>query len=1404
MKNPKENTIVCRRLHRVNMIYATVSNNYNYICIITFCDNIYNVELFSTHNSMHKLFRKCINDELNKVYISNNNSYICVTTKTGSMYILNIKGKIIHKKESLHALYICKKNNKTLHGKITQNGIKRKRNQQGEYHNEDQHEYPHVSKIRKEEYNSDLLNKIKEHKNDNTPIVNSPDEVINLERYQELIDERQEKKNKNKNNYNNDNNIRTYQNHSKNKEHEYTIHNLYPIKNEKNKKKSNLQWNETKIMNSNSLFCSELSSVKNYLYDNSIMSISRAENDMCTNNTSTNNICTNDLCTNNLCTNNLCTNNIDNDINLSTDEHKDRGTYAYHKKCDTYNNRYNGEDNEMSYAKCIHSCDNNNLKEKDIQKKEYEKQGLEIFDIYWITIEKDNKYEFIEKSDYIQNYNFHNSIHIIYSLDIGFYILCSINLKIIIYKYNILENFYKNINVYNKIRNNISKYFEQELLYKRSKETNEKYLKFLKIYTRKSFCIDKNYNMNISYNRYMKRTQKSKKKKSINLSSYKNNNMLNVKNHIVQQIFNDSFFDIKQSYISHDQNYILINYYLNIKKKYDNNNDEDNNNDDDNNNNDDHNNNYDNNSNNNLHYKSYVDIQKICKNRDRKKYHHAYMIPSHKYKSCLVGIQKIQRINNKECKYIEMLVIYILSSYEILRTILHIYERMSNLYSSFDGYQKLYDIYKNILLLPDAIKKYYYKDRCIIHFSKYIKNRKENFDENLYNLFFKENEKKDFDKYYKIINNMINQNTVCCACAKYNYFNQQKYKQTQQSINYHQDIQKKNIILNSNNQEKHLININRNVVYQSNECARIKTPSKPKKISDISSSRQVNKNAGNTNGKMSHKDGNNFMEMENEMNIYSKISKSSTNCVEEENHFCNSNYHDGDFHKGDHHNDDFHKGDHHNGPFHKHRYYNFNNYPYNDGDTHYSSENGSSIDMGDEDNILIAEWKIERKFLKSRKFYIKNGDNICKNCKEILKKDVLEHFEKFELNYDIPRKNIKLNEEEIYNSLIKDIYIMYKEKKCPLNILLLLQEISDKDLEMYMNKFQPIVCFFEKRFLQDINEHLNNLYKIINICKQLFDNINLILKTNISNEQINKLYDNILFCLNTFKSFYELQKHLNIFLLLIELLLFISKNIFFENFPHYKETFSNYKNIEILKNYNFDNNQKINFNFFDNHLHSNHFKTHNLYIKLNKIKYNLIFILKSFSQNNNLHHLYNFAILNVPENTFNYFTLPKIYNKKMYTLHKTISYFNDSMYKDYIHLHPFYISTCDKYAFLNITKYYQCKKSFKLLQKKSLKINLYPLDVLNIVALSKNVFYIFTRSDQNLNITSLKVKYPSFKKNMLKSKKEDITSSNICVLKCTNLESYFPNTNNINLKIQTLCNSIIASFEPDMCFILQA
>ncbi|KOB87678.1 hypothetical protein PFDG_04114 [Plasmodium falciparum Dd2] len=1263
MKNPKENTIVCRRLHRVNMIYATVSNNYNYICIITFCDNIYNVELFSTHNSMHKLFRKCINDELNKVYISNNNSYICVTTKTGSMYILNIKGKIIHKKESLHALYICKKNNKTLHGKITQNGIKRKRNQQGEYHNEDQHEYPHVSKIRKEEYNSDLLNKIKEHKNDNTPIVNSPDEVINLERYQELIDERQEKKNKNKNknNYNNDNNIRTYQNHSKNKEHEYTIHNLYPIKNEKNKKKSNLQWNETKIMNSNSLFCSELSSVKNYLYDNSIMSISRAENDMCTNNTSTNNICTNDLCTNNLCTNNLCTNNIDNDINLSTDEHKDRGTYAYHKKCDTYNNRYNGEDNEMSYAKCIHSC---------------------------------------------------------------FYILCSINLKIIIYKYNILENFYKNINVYNKIRNNISKYFEQELLYKRSKETNEKYLKFLKIYTRKSFCIDKNYNMNISYNRYMKRTQKSKKKKSIN-----------VKSNITSVISNN------------------------------------------------------NNNNNNKKFMS-----ALFNNHDIRKY---FSLSFNDNQEKIIIPQMII-MTTKKCHHIKITTIY-----EILRTILHIYERMSNLYSSFDGYQKLYDIYKNILLLPDAIKKYYYKDRCIIHFSKYIKNRKENFDENLYNLFFKENEKKDFDKYYKIINNMINQNTVCCACAKYNYFNQQKYKQTQQSINYHQDIQKKNIILNSNNQEKHLININRNVVYQSNECARIKTPSKPKKISDISSSRQVNKNAGNTNGKMSHKDGNNFMEMENEMNIYSKISKSSTNCVEEENHFCNSNYHDGDFHKGDHHNDDFHKGDHHNGPFHKHRYYNFNNYPYNDGDTHYSSENGSSIDMGDEDNILIAEWKIERKFLKSRKFYIKNGDNICKNCKEILKKDVLEHFEKFELNYDIPRKNIKLNEEEIYNSLIKDIYIMYKEKKCPLNILLLLQEISDKDLEMYMNKFQPIVCFFEKRFLQDINEHLNNLYKIINICKQLFDNINLILKTNISNEQINKLYDNILFCLNTFKSFYELQKHLNIFLLLIELLLFISKNIFFENFPHYKETFSNYKNIEILKNYNFHNNQKINFNFFDNHLHSNHFKTHNLYIKLNKIKYNLIFILKSFSQNNNLHHLYNFAILNVPENTFNYFTLPKIYNKKMYTLHKTISYFNDSMYKDYIHLHPFYISTCDKYAFLNITKYYQCKKSFKLLQKKSLKINLYPLDVLNIVALSKNVFYIFTRSDQNLNITSLKVKYPSFKKNMLKSKKEDITSSNICgnkyikiyqnisniyvFLKCTNLESYFPNTNNINLKIQTLC-----------------
>ncbi|CRG99292.1 conserved Plasmodium protein, unknown function [Plasmodium relictum] len=1394
MDKANENVINCRRLHRANMIFATISNDYNYICIITFYENNYNLELFSTNNQMQKIFRKTILDEINKVYINYNNKYICATSKSGSMYILDMKGNIIHKNETMHSLYKPKKiRNKN----EFQNFIKRKKKEAISSNTRDQILFEEKDKMINQNINKIFkVDKILKKQNTILTYFNSNNKIhkdkskyeLNSMKYTLSSTFNFRKINKKKKAFNKIGIVKkidknNYKNNYKKKKN---VHESITTKNN----------NKTKIV--------EVIDKKNL---ETLLSSSK---------------------------NNYFNSNIDNNINKENNINEN----CKNSKGNNKNMEFSANDELNSSCSSLSEFSfENNLNDffmmQDLEKKgkrkknyniEYEKFCLEIVDIYWISIEKESKNKFIESTNCFYDYNFYDNLHIIYSLDVAFNILCSINLKIIIYKYNILEHFYKNINSYKELKNNIIYCFKENFLKKCKRKSH--YLQFYKL--SKCYYKNKTYKLNTSINRYKNKMDQiflHKQNKTNDLSYFH----LNIRDDIIKRIFNDIIIDIKQSYVSNDQHYILINYYINIKEKYI--------------------------SFSSLDFKTNekrnekkkkkkkFDLIRIYKNRKKMD-----NFQSSKCKLCFLGIQKISCID-KECKSVEKIMLYLLYSYNIIQNIYNLYEKMSSIYTKFDDYKKLYKIYENILQLDDNFKKFYYKDREIIYFSKYVKNRKENFDENLYNLFFKENEKHDFAHYYDIMRKMIEDKIVCCSCSKNKFFNEnlqnnkiEKFESEIYQIDSYLGCKEK---IDISNNQKINNNFNKNITA---------SPPTSKKENDIKEEKNniITKN----NSKVSKRKLINIKRDEVQQNELKKsIKMNSTEklnckklnnlCIKKHNNYTNNTF-DCDIIKI-------------NG---KKKYvnnknktcmpfYNLKNVKsynsnekkeiHNDNNIKITFKNGNSsnemkmnndiidkktkekkitkVFIKDENknndktenslntylekNIQLSENASEENFLKSRIFIIKNGENICDSCKDLLKKDMLNSFENFELNYEIPKKNIKLSNEEIYNSLIKDIYIMYKEKKCPINILLLLQELSDKELESCMTNFQLILQFYEKTFLQNVNDNLNNLFNIVNICKTLSNNVNIILKK-YCNDQISKLHDDIIYCLEKFQSFFQLHKHLNIFLFFMELLLFISKNIYFESFPHYKETFSNYKNIEILKNYHFIKGYKINFNHFDEYLHNNYIKAHKFYLSLNKIRIKLIQIFKSFAYNKNLSSLYNISILNIPINKFNYFTLPK--NSKKNNSVQNFSYFDDFVFKNNSKIYPFYICTCDKYSFINITKYYQSEHNFVLIQRKSLKINLYPLDVLNIIAISKSFFYIFTKKDKKLNITSLKVKYGYSKKkhrnNILKYKNNLSNLNNLCVLKCSNLESYFPNPNSFKLKIQILYNSIIANCEPDMCIIL--
>ncbi|KAI4839325.1 hypothetical protein MKS88_001873 [Plasmodium brasilianum] len=1657
MTRDRENFINCRRLHRANMIFATISNDYNYICIITFYENDYNLELFSANNEMQKIFRKTIPDKINKVYINYNNTYICVTSENGSIYILDMKGIFVHQNESLHCLVRQKKRKvkkKISHLKNGCSKIIPKENVSTHCYDgkEDHFKGENIIYNRRKRLRSD--NKTRSN-NTRMSFLNNKNKIHNRKlSYPKNILTRTCKNTQAKYKVNTSTNVNVVKRDDK----KSIIKNVNDLRRNIGTSKNKSFRNDKKYYEKNFKKI-PLTKQKN-LHKGHLHDVTMEEGNV-------KHILNQRVSVNSKINSNILKNS---EQSCKSGLYNIFVTPAYAKEKLRGGVEHQEEEDEEGDVKIeVVNVEANNIEDAEERKEpkqthnvEYEKLCLEIVDIYWVSIERESKKKFIENNSYIYNYNFHDNLHIIYSLDVGFNIICSVNLKIIIYKYNILEHLYRNINSYVELRNNIVYTFKEEFL-KKCKEQKKYHCLYLLKLIKSNYNKNKINKLNTSFNRFVRR------KNVHSVNAYHNIYNLspfffNIKEDIIRKIFNDIIIDIKQSYVSNDQHYILINYYINVKSKY-------------------------------VKFSS-LDIKvgkkrkkvggqiggkighqirdqagkklgsqmgkklgsqmgkklgsqmgkklgsqignklcsqmgnklgsqmgsklgsktgiklgskmgiklgsktgiklgskmgrqmgdqtdsqlgnrvcrnpclkkgitdkskkklnliKMCKNREQ-----INKFPPEKYRLCLLGIQKISHID-KESRSIEKIVLYLLYSFNILQNIFHIYEQMSSIYSKFEEYKKLYKIYENILQLNEKVKKFYYKDRTIIYFSKYIKNRKENFDENLYNLFFKENEKQDFAHFFDVMIKMISDNTVCCSCSKKKFFSQnvdivkgKEVREEQQPSDNHQSykIKESQVILNDHNEVNNFRT--RNVRSQticknedqidenkkrdemnsyiggngslhygvSRSCGRSVMPStinsggtkrgctknscthnnrdiKNRVISDCSRNykllsrnlkkeekfsnvkKQIRKvtcvqrgdgrqtfNSSKMNkpwdkavinaevvvargkeGYIKYRDkmctiynrGKNekdyFLKNEKKKNICNPKTctvqakmvkgKSERSCLRGNYEMAvkmgkgkgkgkikerqNENEKQKQKQSGVGKNlfrsvpgDDAHDTElNYSSTYTCESRDNDMNSLYPDAiDEEKSEEEYSSGDLSEEHNLFISESELEEYFMNSRKFFIKNGENICENCKNLLlRKNSIDSFENFELNYEIPKKNIKISEEDIYMSLIKDIYIMCSEKKCPINILLLLQEFSDKEMEICMGKFQLILQFFEKNFLENINEHLNNLYKVINICKTLSNNIPVILKKYCS-DQILKIHSLITYLLKLFQSFYNLQTHLNIFHFLMKLLLFISKNIYFENFPHYKESFSTYTNIELLKNYNIVKRYKINFNYFDEYLHYKHVKSHIFYITLNKMKINVIQILQSFENNNiNLTSLYNLSVLNVSINKVNYFTLPK--NRDKYCSVDNYSYFDDFIYKNYSRFYPFYICTCDRYSFININKYYQSDQSFKLIQRKSLKINLYPLSVLNIIAISKSFFYIFTKNDKKLNITSLKVKYGYSKKKFFKCKRKVRKLSNLCVLKCSNLESYFPNANNFNLKIHILYNSIIANCEPHMCLILQ-
>ncbi|CXI30795.1 conserved Plasmodium protein, unknown function [Plasmodium berghei] len=1472
--NNKENVINCKRLHRENMVFATISNDCNYICIITFYENNYNVELFNANNKMQKIFRKDISDTINKVYINYNNKYICVTSQNGSIYILNMKGVFLYKNEILHCLfrkkYIKQKpisiNNhfsyyysKRKRKKILRSAVNSQKKDNEVYENK-QKKIKYNKLSRKNSITFPLNNNKNSQQNDkifteNNAIPNN-DQYSLSENLQELYNndnyffqkgQDQEKQNFSRKaktyiNISEKNEGYTNLDFEKKKNYYYernasnNINKCYDMENIKNKK-------EHKDLNEMTYFDEYLNGKPNTLEKYKDSKKINFNNYFCAENCKKNKLSTID------------------DFNFEESEYFHNGL---------------GMDSQ------------NEIKNSD---EEYKRIGIEIVDIYWICMEKENKKDFIEIDNYIYRYDnlnkchFYDNLHIIYSLDAAFNIICSINLKIIIYKYNILEYFYKNISPSNQFKNNIVYLFKKKFLQKCKEEKKYSFIKYLKskldIYNSNS-CIEPDHNsimnkrkihnnLNTSINRYKNLIQLYRPS-YINRIGHSSSYYLNVKENIIKKIFNDMVIEMNQSYISSNQNYILINYYINIKKKYlkfsslnigmlirkkkntkkkiihkkekkinvkisresfssctSKNYDEDNDN------------------------SMMIDLVKIYMNKNK-----LAKFPAYKHKLGVLGIQKINTID-REYKSIEHFALYLLYCFDIFQNIFNIYKRMSYIYSRCDEYKKLYTAYENILSLNENYKKFYYKDRSIVYFSKYIKNRKEYFDENLYKMFFKKSEKQDFDQFYHLIKKMISENTVCCSCSKKKYLEKKKNEQSEiKSIKSPQYFKtKSHIKVSFNNYQNKDNNINISCPIKNYSSYTQSFISKMNKDQDkiyenIKNNIKINKenrysnsyaniskyidekNVKNncykktylSNGLMKrYSEQTNFnnviTETKNNITIKNKneikrnISKSILEIKEKNNEIKkNMNLIRNAKVKQP-----------SNIPFRENRdkdnRFVLNKINKNEKQTKnralalnsiedissccfssgnstiYESDNSSEENQSDVVYSSISEQELEKCFLKSRKFIIKDDKNICEDCENVLKNNILLHtFEKFELNYEIPKKTKKTPNKKIYSSLIKDIYTMHREKKCPINILLLLQEINDKELENNLINLQYILHFFEKTFLQNISDYLNSLFKIINVCKGLITQSN-----RHCSKEMNRLYNAALYCRKAFESFYKLKTPLNIYYLIIELLVFISKNIYFENFPHYKKTFSNYRYVDLLNSYNIFKNNKMNFSCLDKYLHINSIKTHKFYIALNRLRISLINILKSFSNNNNFSILYNLSILNVPPNKFHFITLPK--NKEKYHSCNNYSYFDDILYNNQNKLYPFYICTCDTYSFISIKKYIQTNKTFMLIQKEFININLYPLRLLNIIVISKNMFYIFTEKDKKLNITSIKVKYDGSQKKLLNNGENIGEISNFSVLNCSSLETYFPNADSYNIKIQILYNSIIANFQPHMCLILQ-
>ncbi|GAW80147.1 hypothetical protein, conserved [Plasmodium gonderi] len=1561
MTRDKENVINCRRLHRANMIFATISNNHNYICIITHYENTYNLELFSTINQMQKIFRKSIPDNINKVYINDNDTYICATSQNGSLYILDMKGNIVHKNEKLHCLYRKKKDFQRGSTPLKIGYSKRKRKKETTSIYVDQ-ENPKKDSI----------------PNENDKKKFKTDKIVTKDKFIEsLLNNNKEKPKsdklmcaKSKLTWSGKNgNI-------KNK----ALTNSLVEKVERNKKitdqngitiKSGITLSKLKTKGCENCEqkCAEKCAEKRYKK----VILSKPQKDF--------------------------------NINMSNDQ-REESSEPMELSCDTNDKKNENEKqhpcvktNLDSFEKddftlkknlrddyIIPSVKENRSKsegekrELNSNKTEYENFPLEVVDIYWIGLEKEGKNNFPENNTYHSFYNFFDVLHIIYSVDIGLNIICSINLKIIIYKYNILDNVYNNINSFRQLKDNIVHAFMEEFIKKCKSKNKQSCLRYIKLGKYNCYRTKMN-NLNTSLRRI-------NNYRCIGLLNTHNDSItldfcppyyLDLKEHIVKKIFNDLIIDIKQSYVSDDQLYILVNYYVHVKRKHlkfssleakgcrrsipekennqfiqtneqlyshvenskkvasnlttfhiNGNISEDKR---------------------KSRYKKF-NVIKMLKNREKT---NELELKSHKKKICLLGIQRISYLD-KEFKSVKKIVLYLQYSFSIVHNIFHIYKQMSSIYTKCNEYKKLHKKYESILQLNEHFKRFYYRDRTLIYFSKYMKNRKENFDEKLYNLFFKKNEKRDFARYYEAIKKMINENTVCCTCSKERFLIQNSNpmnKQKKDNLLRNQPVEcssnsgrqingitpftsdenepaerncndsltdatthdgtKKKLGSCSKSRCKSTgctmkkeISLNNTKEKMFNNCKGDSVSTNGRSLNEVPSSDyltnvMIKESKVVPENKKGETNCLQRMVVEKEINGADKIINKKNNCninnvkvkekkekekyINNKRQFCfphcrtnNEKYRNEIYRKkeqsvhrmctknriGDSKNranDVLNKK--RNGIVHKQmekKRLDTIGHSYGDHTKEISSCKccfsgsgnnnlmrftgctGKVLQMGEklgkkteekeakerelakeeevatEENFIpLSEGEMEEQFLKSRKFIVPIGQNICNNCEILIEKKTIHNYEKLELNYEIPKKNKKINDEEIYSSLIKDVHVMYGEKNCPINILLLLQEFSEKELERCMVNFQMILNYYEKVFLENINEHLKNLFKIVNICKTLSNNIHTLLKK-YSLDKIKKLYELIIYCVEMFQTYYNLQTHLHIFLFLIKLLLFISKNIYFEKFPHYKEAFSNFRSddMEIFKNYNFIKGyKKIHFNYFDEYLHNNYVKTHKFYVALCEVRLNLIHILQIFDhskrgsnrrrKNNNSRSfpaLYNISILSLQNiNQFNYFTLPK--NTKKDDSVQNFSYFDNILYKNSSIFYPFYVCTCDRFSFLCINKYYQSDFRFKLIQKRTLGITLYPLTVLNIVVISKNLFYIFTKNDRTLNVTLLKVKYEKLKRNTHKSKREVKSMNNLSVLKCSNLESYYPSVNTFDLKIQSLCDSIIANCEPHMCMILE-